>query len=111
LRQFSVTYLSAAAALLIALSIPGQALERRLTIVNGTTFAIAEFYAANVATDAWPENRLGNQPLPAGASRELDIDDGTGYCLFNLRAVFEDGDEIVSERVNICDETEFYYRP
>jgi hypothetical protein len=110
LRWFSVIRLPTAAALLVGLSFPAAALERHMTIVNETGFAVAEFYASNLATEGWGENRLG-EVLPAGASVELDFDDGSGYCLFNFRAVFEDGDEIVSERINVCEGGEFYYRP
>ena len=111
MRQFRVIRLLSAAALLLALPLPAQAIERNLKLVNETRFAIAEFYATNVAKDGWGDNRIAGQPLAAGASVALDLDDGTGYCLFNLRAVFDDGDEIVSESVNICDAGRFYYRP
>jgi hypothetical protein len=53
---------------------------------------------------------LGDEVLTAGAEVAIDFDDRSGYCLFDLRAVFADGDELVSERVNICDENRFYYR-
>lgn len=98
-------------AALVALAVPAGAVERRLTLVNETSFAIAEFYASNVGKEGWGENRIVDQPLPAGSTVQIDLDDGTGYCMFNLRAVFDDGDEIVSEGINICDEGRFYYRP
>ena len=110
MRQFCVNRLPAAAALLIGLCVPAHAMQRTMTIVNETDVAIAAFYAANVNKSDWQDNRL-DQALPAGSSVAVDLDDGSGYCLFNFRAVFADGDEIVSKRVNVCDEDAFYYRP
>ena len=94
----------------MTLSAPADALDRHMTVVNGTSFDIVELYGSNAGTSGPQENMLGDAVLPAGASADIDFDDGSGYCMFDLRAVFEDGDEVVSEGVNICDENRFYYR-
>jgi hypothetical protein len=94
----------------MTLSVPADALDRHMTVVNETNFAIVQLYGSNVGTRNWSGNLLGDGGLPAGASVDIDFDDGSGYCMFDLRAVFEDGDEVVKERVNVCDENRFYYR-
>lgn len=99
------------AASLAVLSAPAQALDRSLTLVNETDFDIVEFYGSIVAEDGWNGNLLTNGALAAGSSVEVEFADHKGYCLFDLRAVFEDGAEIVTQDVNVCDEHEFYYRP
>jgi hypothetical protein len=111
MRQFRVIRLLSATALLTLSGLPAQAAERNLTLVNQTRFAIEEFYAANVSREEWGDNRIAGEPLAAGASVRVDLDDGTGYCLFNLRAVFEDGEVVDKESVDICDAGRFYYRP
>lgn len=105
-------YLLRATALVLpmTLSVPADALDRHMTVINETSFDIVEIYGSNVGENDWQENMLGDEVLSAGASVDVDFDDRSGYCMFDLRAVFEDGDEVVSERVNVCDENRFYYR-
>jgi hypothetical protein len=100
----------AALVLPLALAVPADALDRQMTIVNGTSYDIVGIYGSNVGKSDWQENLLGDEALAAGAEVAIDFDDRSGYCLFDLRAVFADGDEVVSERVNVCDENRFYYR-
>ena len=78
------------------------ALERRVVIVNDTRFDLIEFYGSNVGSDSWEEDILGQNILPAGASFIVNFDDGSGYCMFDFLGVFEDGDEVIKRRVNVC---------
>lgn len=111
MRRFALVSALAAAAVLIAPGAFVQAHQRVITIHNDTGFAIVEFYGAIVRSDSWGESRLDGETLAAGEAVELLFDDHDGFCVFNFRAVFEDGDEIVTPAVNVCDEREFYYRP
>ena len=94
---------SAAAALVSALSMPAQALDRHVTIVNDTSYDIVEFYGSQVDAKSWEEDILGKRILKAGASLDVNFDDGTGYCMFDFRAVFDDGDVLVRENINVCE--------
>ena len=85
--------------------------DRRVNIVNQTGFTIMEFYASSVGQNNWQEDILGANVLPAGRSVVVNIDDGTGYCLYDLKAVFEDGDEAVKYRVNVCEISTFNFTP
>ncbi len=80
-----------------------QALDRRVTVVNRTGVAIREFYASSVGQNDWQEDILGDDMLATGGSVSVNIDDGTGYCLYDLKAVFADEDEVVKYRVNVCE--------
>lgn len=103
-----------AAALLassVAMSaVVADALDRRVKIQNNTKFAIVEFYASNVGTNDWQEDILGSDVLRPGRAVTINIDDGTGYCKYDLKAVFEDGDEVVKNGVNVCEIGTFTYR-
>jgi hypothetical protein len=79
------------------------ALDRHVIIVNNTSFTINEFYASSVGQNSWQEDILGSDTLGPGAKVRINIDDGTGYCKYDLRAVFNDGTEAVKQRVNICE--------
>ena len=79
-----------------------EAADRRVRIINETSYDIVRFYGSNVGTDSWEEDILGRDVLRAGRSVMINFDDGSGYCIFDFKAVFDDGDEVVKERVNVC---------
>lgn len=85
--------------------------DRRVRIVNASSATMTYFYASNVDRDTWEEDILGNSVLhlPAGNAVMVNIDDGSGYCLFDLRAVFADGSEAVEWGVNVCEIATFTF--
>ena len=102
--------LGALAALVVTVGVTGaQAYDRRVNIINNTYYDIREFYASNVGSRNWEEDILGRDILPAGYEVVVNIDDRSGYCKFDFRAVFEDGDEVITEGVNVCEVGEFTY--
>lgn len=85
------------------------ALDRRVRINNRSSYDIIEFYASNTGTRSWEEDILGRNILPSGSSVVINIDDGSGYCKYDFLAVFEDGDEVVSNDNNVCELTDFNF--
>ena len=47
--------------------------------------------------------------LRNGASVVINIDDGTGACLYDFKARFSDGDELERYRINVCQISEYRY--
>jgi hypothetical protein len=94
---------SIALALSIGPSSAASALDRRVRIVNDSRHDIVEFYGVNVDIREWRENLLGDGILPAGSSLVLNFDDGSGYCRYRFRAVFDDGVDLVRPSVNVCE--------
>lgn len=90
-------------------TLPAHALDRRVTIVNETGYTIVKFYGSNTGSDNWEEDILGQDVLPSGSSVVINFDDASGYCKFDFRAVFDDGDELVKQGVNICEISTFTY--
>jgi len=82
---------------------PGQAENRNVRIINETGATMVEFYASNVGADTWEEDILGYDVLSAGDSVMINIDDGTGYCLYDFKAVFSDGDVVTDEDIDVCE--------
>jgi hypothetical protein len=97
------------ALLALATALPAAALDRRVTLINNTGFTIVEFYGSNTGVDSWQEDILGADVLPSGSSVVINFDDATGYCMFDFRAVFEDGDVLERGDVNICEIATFTY--
>ncbi len=86
-----------------------SALDRRVRIVNNTGYTIVRFYGSNKGSDSWEEDILGEDVLPSGSSVRIDFDDGSGYCKFDFKAVFDDGDVKVNKNINICKIGTFTY--
>ncbi len=76
--------------------------NRVVTIGNYTGVTMTRFYASNISRTTWEEDILGSSVLPSGSSVNVNIDDGSGACLFDLRAVFADGDEVIENNFNVC---------
>ena len=87
----------------------GTRLERKLKIINETSYDMVRYYGSNVGADSWQEDILGSDILYSGKSVSINFDDRSGYCVFDFKAVFSDGDEIVSERINVCEVGTYRY--
>ena len=88
---------------------PASAEDRRVNIINETSYTIVEFYASNVGENEWEEDILGRDMLAPDETVLINIDDGTGHCLYDFKAVFEDGDELVKTRINVCEIESYSY--
>ena len=95
--------IGAIAVLFALLAAPAAALDRWVTIVNNTSFDIVEFYGSNTGAKTWEEDILGKDILRAGEKLRVNFDDASGYCMFDFRAVFSDGDVLIRERINVCE--------
>jgi len=82
---------------------PVFAADRRVKILNNTGYTIVKFYGSNKGSKSWEEDILGSSVLGPGEAIRIDFNDGTGYCKFDFKAVFNDGDEVVSKNINICE--------
>ncbi len=80
-----------------------QAQNRWVTIENATGVTMREFYASNRDQRTWGRDWFGADMLYSGQSVDFDIDDGSGYCVYDLKAVFVDGDEVTSMGFNVCE--------
>ena len=76
--------------------------NRVVTIGNYTGVTMVRFYASNTSRSSWEEDILGSSVLPSGRSVNVNIDDGSGACMFDLKAVFADGDELIENNFNVC---------
>jgi uncharacterized protein (DUF2147 family) len=93
----------------LATALPAAALDRRVTIINNTGYTIVNFFGSNTGTTSWEEDILGNDVLPSGSSVVINFNDGTGYCMFDFLAIFDDGEQLIKEGVNICEISTFTY--
>ena len=109
----SVAVLGAAFGAVLTLSslVPQEAVaqDRRVRIINDTRHTMVRFYASNSSRTNWEEDILGQRVLPAGQSVVVNIDDGSGACLYDFKAVFDDGDVLTRGQINVCKISEYRY--
>ncbi len=89
--------------LFFAGAVNAQAQNRWVTIINDTNYTMMEFYASNRDQTNWGRNWFGNSVLPAYSDVDINLDDGSGYCIWDLKAVFSDGDEVTRMGLNVCE--------
>jgi hypothetical protein len=112
----SIASRSVAACLLamsaFALSMPDTAAaeDRRVRIINDSNVTLSRFYASNAGRRSWEEDILGRSVLPAGRSVVINIDDGTGACMFDFKAVLANGRTVESYGMNVCQITSWTVR-
>ncbi len=98
--------LFAFAALAALLAAPAFAANRVVTFSNNTDFIADAIYGSNVGEGSWQEDILDADVLGSGESIDINFDDGSGYCKFDFKITFTDGDEVVMEDVNVCEVSE-----
>ena len=109
ISKFGLAALGAAVVLSSFASAPAVAQDRRVRIINDTRHTMVRFYASNSSRTSWEEDILGQRVLPAGQSVVINIDDGSGACLYDFKAVFDDGDVLTRGQVNVCQISEYRY--
>ena len=76
--------------------------NRHVLVSNRTGVTMVQFFASNSARSSWEEDILGTNVLPSGRSVDINIDDGSGACSFDFKAVFADGDVVVENGYDVC---------
>jgi len=69
-------------------------------LVNGSRSKINEVYASITGDDSWGRDRLGDDTVPAGATRVIRLP--TGQCVYDVRVVFANGEATEKRRLNLC---------
>lgn len=99
-------------AAVLALTAVGPALaDRRVRIHNETGLTLYRFYSTNSGATKWGRDVMGSATLPSGQSMTMNFDNAKGYCLFDFRAIFQDGTELLRANVNVCEVSDYTYTP
>ncbi|MCC7319476.1 MAG: hypothetical protein IT542_00705 [Rubellimicrobium sp.] len=93
--------LLAAAALVTASALPAAAQDVRFEIVNNSSLSLYYFYASPTHDPNWGQDILGNEVVNPGESGTVTIADGEATCIYDMKFVMEDGQEITGQ-TDIC---------
>src|SRR5271166_5183344 len=78
------------------------AYDRHVTLVNNSNETIVEFHASASSHGTWEEDILGRDVLPPGHQVRINIDDGTGACVFDFLTITESHQRVERRGVNVC---------
>ena len=92
---------------LISASAYADTLNRRVRVHNNSSYVMTELRASNVRRTDWEEDILGLRTLPPGRSINVNIDDGSGHCRYDLKARFGSGAEVIRWNVDVCAVTDW----
>ncbi len=101
-RLLSASLLVATIAFASLLPEAASAQDRRVRIINAGNVTVNSFYASNTNRKSWEEDILGNSVLAPGQSVMVNINDGTGACMFDFRAVLANGRKVELYGMNVC---------
>ena len=76
--------------------------NRRVRMINATSYTITRLYGSNVGERSWQEDVLGDSVLRPGNSVVVNWDDGSCYCEFDVKAVYSDGDTSIKNGIDVC---------
>lgn len=83
--------------------------NRRVRMVNATSYTIERLYGSNVNVRTWQEDVLGDAVLRPGNSVVVNWDDGSCLCEFDIKAVYSDGDTSIKSAIDVCRLTSFRF--
>jgi hypothetical protein len=86
-----------------------DARDRSVRVHNQTGWDILRLEATPPGAKAWRPQPLRRPVLPNGDSVAITIDDGSGACLYDLRAEFTNGQSRHRARVDVCAISDFYF--
>jgi hypothetical protein len=105
MRKGLGSHASAAALTLVAVFMSISAASARpVSIVNGTRTAMVALQVRPADAPEWRPDILNHRPL--GIQKQIGFEVGPA-CLFDVKAMFEDGHRINKQRVNLCKSTTY----
>ncbi len=87
----------------------GYAADRHVDIVNKTGRTMTAFYASVTRSNSWEEDILGGDTVDNGDTQSVNIDDGSGKCVFDFKAVFRGGATAEKRGINVCEISTFTF--
>jgi hypothetical protein len=82
----------------------GDGYDRTVYVINNSSGMLVDFYASNSGQVSWQEDLLGGRVIRSGDAAPAYIDDGTGSCRYDLKAVFSDGTTATEWGFNVCEQ-------
>jgi len=82
---------------------PARAENLDFTLVNKTGYTIEQIHVSASGRKSWEEDVMGRDALANGESVHIKFDRGEQDCLWDLKVTYEDDDEAVWDRLDLCE--------
>ncbi len=93
--------LFAAFALMLG-ALPAFAADQDFQVVNRTGYQIDEVYVGASSSRSWGKDLMGRGSLGDGKIVDITFPNRTSACSFDIKVVYNDGDEAEWTSVNLC---------
>lgn len=80
---------------------------RDFNLHNSADVDIQEVYVSASGEDTWGSDILDIDVLAAGETADVSFDDNSDTCLYDLKAVAEDGRELDARQINFCEVSDY----
>ena len=97
-------FLAALAGLAALAALPALAGNLDFRITNDSGYTLQELYISSARLDRWGNDVLGKGTLESGRSAKVTFPSESNDCVYDLRMVFSDGDEM-TDTLNLCETT------
>lgn len=94
-----------AAAVIIAsvAATPALAEDLEFLLINESSGSLTEFYVSPASTGSWESNLLRGGYLDASYEVDVLIADGLSTCIYDILAVFSDGERLEDYDLDLCE--------
>lgn len=96
---FSLTLLATAA---LAPSFTLAQGKQDFTLINRTGYQIDEVYVGPVNQSHWGQDVMGKDAIANGDTADITFNGGSNACKWDIKVVYNDGDESEFRGVNLC---------
>ena len=94
---------SAAALAACLLASPAAAGQQDFVLLNETGYTIQQVYVSPSKVQSWEEDVLGEDVLMHGSREMIRFSRTEDTCLWDLKAVYEDGESAEWQGLNLCE--------
>lgn len=94
----------AALSLALSMALPqvASAQNRWVTVVNKSSYTVWVLYGTNTGNTSWGNDRLGGEIIRPGWEIRINFSDGSGACLFDLKAETKSGRNWTRMGADVC---------
>ncbi|CAN1210640.1 Argininosuccinate lyase [Tumidithrix helvetica PCC 7403] len=109
MKFFPAAVLATAFALPVSfLSAPSAFADRRdFTFINNTSQSIMHLYVSDSGSNSWEEDVLGRDVLGSTESTNINFNDRTRKCSYDLKVVFKSGQTFERYSLDLCSTTTY----
>jgi hypothetical protein len=97
-----------AASLLSFAATAAYAGKQDFTLFNNTGYTVDKVFVSSVGKKSWGGDILGTGNLEDGKKVDISFDEDARGCKYDLRVVYDDGDEATWSDVNLCELTKIH---